>query len=96
MVKAKWISTTYGKGYNAGWITREYEYRGRRYFTSENQKRGNAMGEELWQQHKQEQARIDRELDTPEKIPTLEEIREIDKRQKEMWDEIWKMFDEAE
>lgn len=88
-MKAKWISTTYGKGYNAGWIYREYEYRGRRYTTAENRKRGNAMGEEPWQQHRKEQARIDRELDNPEPIPTPEEIKEITQRYKEQEAAMW-------
>ena len=90
--KAQWIRTTYGKGYDAGWIYRTYEYRGRKYITAENRKSGNAMGEALWQQHKKEQQRIDREIDNPEPVPTPEEVEEISRQQEEQWDAIWEML----
>ena len=92
MQKAKWIRTTYGKGYNAGWIYRTYEYRGETYQTYENVKRGNAMGEELWQQHKAEQKRIDEKLDNPKSEPKWLTPGE-EAAQKAAWDEIWKMLE---
>lgn len=91
MQKAKWISTTYGKGYNAGWIYRTYEYRGETYQTYENVKRGNAMGEEIWQQHKAEQKRIDEKLDNPRSEPKWQTPEEA-AAQKAEWDEIWEML----
>lgn len=92
MQKAKWIRTTYGKGYNVGWIYRTYEYRGETYQTYENVKRGNAMGEELWQQHKAEQKRIDEKLDNPKSEPKWLTPEE-EAAQKAAWDEIWKMLE---
>ena len=50
------------------------------------------MGEALWQQHKKEQQRIDREIDNPEPVPTPEEVEEISRQQEEQWDAIWEML----
>lgn len=89
--KAKWLRTDYGKGYNAGWVYRTYEYRGQTYMTYENNKRGNAMGEEVWMQHKEAQKNIDNMLDNPPPPPQWETREEAEKRKAE-WDEIWKMI----
>jgi len=92
MNKAKWIRTDYGKGYNAGWVYRTYEYRGCIYMTEENLKRGNAMGEELWRQHKKEQKRIDEKLDNQQPEPQWL-MPEEEAKQKAEWDAIWRMLD---
>lgn len=92
MNKAKWIRTDYGKGYNAGWVYRTYTYRGQYYTTYENLKRGNAMGEEVWRQHKAEQKRIDDKLDSPEVKPEWLTPKE-EAKQKADWDEIWEMLE---
>lgn len=91
MNNAKWIRTDYGKGYNTGWIYRTYEYRGETYITSENCKKGNAMGEEIWRQHKEEQKRIDERLDNPKQEPEWLTPEE-EAAQKAAWDEIWEML----
>ena len=57
-MKAKYI----GKSYDKQFVYLEYEYRGKRYTVYENRAKGN---EPLSWQHKSEQARIDRILDTP-------------------------------
>lgn len=91
MSKAKWIRTDYGKGYNAGWIYRTYEYRGHTYTTYENHKRGNAMGEEVWRQHKEEQKRIDDLIDSKQSEPKWETKEEAEKRKAE-WNAVWEMI----
>lgn len=63
---AKFISKYRGTGYDRNSVYLEYEYRGRTYTVHENTAKGN---EPLAWQHKSEQARIDRILDTP---PTKE------------------------
>ena len=92
MNKATWIRTDYGKGYNAGWVYRTYEYRGERYTTEENLKRGNAIDEQLWMQHKREQKRIDEKLDSPKHEPEWLTPEEEAKRNAE-WDAIWEMLE---
>jgi hypothetical protein len=64
MAKAKFISKTYGTGYDKNFIFLEYEYRGQRYEVYENRLKGN---EPLSWQHKNAQARIDREIELEEK-----------------------------
>lgn len=91
MNKAKWLRTDYGKGYNAGWIYRTYEYRGHIYVTEENRKHGNAIDEQLWMQHKEEQKRIDDLLDNPKPEPEWLTPEE-EERQKSQWDAIWEML----
>ena len=93
MNKAKWIRTDYGKSYNAGWVYRTYEYRGEHYMTEENRKRGNAMDEQLWMQHKREQKRIDEKLDSAKNEPEWLTPEEEAKRNAE-WDAIWKILEE--
>lgn len=87
-MKATWVRTDNGKGYNAGWLYRTYEYRGQYYTTYENLKRGNAMGEEVWRQHKEEQRRIDEKLDRPQTEPEWLTAEEEAKRKAD-WDAVW-------
>ena len=60
-MKAKFIGKRYGTGYERDYIFLEYEYRGRRYEVYENRAKGN---EPLSWQHKAEQLRIDKIVDT--------------------------------
>lgn len=78
-MKAKFISKHYGTGYDRGYVYLEYEYRGMTYTVYENRAKGN---EPLAWQHKNEQARIDKILDTPQQI----------KSKPINWDEIWEML----
>ena len=61
-MKARFIDKWYGTGYNRNTVYLEYEYRNERYVVTENMAKGN---EPLSWQHKTEQARIDKMLDTP-------------------------------
>lgn len=92
MSKATWVRTDYGKGYNAGWVYRTYKYRGEYYVTEENLKRGNAMDEQVWMQHKHEQKRIDEKLDNPQPEPEWLTPEEEAKRKAD-WDTIWEMLE---
>lgn len=92
MNKAEWIRTDYGKGYNAGWVYRTYTYRGQQYIIYENLKHGNAMGEEIWRQHKEEQKRIDERLDNQKQEPEWLTPEE-EAAQKAAWDETWEMLE---
>lgn len=79
MKKAKFIGKYYGASpFERDVIELEYEYRGMRYSVYENRKKGN---EPLAWQHRSEQDRIDRLLDTPDM-----ECKPFD------LDEIWKML----
>lgn len=60
MAKAKFIGKYHGTGYERDFVYLEYEYRGKTYTVYENRAKGN---EPLAQQHKSEQALIDRQLD---------------------------------
>lgn len=91
MNKAKWIRTDYGRGYNAGWVYRTYEYRGHIYTTEENVKRGNAIDEQIWMQHKREQKRIDDMLANT-MVHHEPWSEEDEKKYNEGWDNIWKMI----
>jgi hypothetical protein len=81
MKKAKFVGKYYRTSLNfeRDVIELEYEYRGMRYSVYEDRKKGN---EPLAWQHRSEQDRIDRLLDTP-KV----EGKPVD------LDEIWKMLD---
>lgn len=59
-MKAKFIGKTYGSGYDKDFVFLEYEYRGRQYEVYENRAKGN---EPLSWQHKNAQARIDRQIE---------------------------------
>lgn len=59
-MKAKFIEKTYGSGYDKDFVFLEYEYRGRQYEVYENRAKGN---EPLSWQHKNAQARIDRQIE---------------------------------
>lgn len=61
-MKARFVGKWYGTGYNRNIVYLEYEYRGERYTVTENMAKGN---EPLSWQHKAEQDRIDKMLDTP-------------------------------
>lgn len=61
-MKAKYIGKYYGKGFDRDNIYLDYEYRGMTYTIVENRAKGN---EPLAWQHRAEQDRIDRILDTP-------------------------------
>lgn len=61
-MRAKFIDKWYGTGFDRNMVYLEYEYRGERYTVTENMAKGN---EPLVWQHKSEQARIDRIIDTP-------------------------------
>lgn len=63
-MKAKFISKSYGTGFNKDYIYLEYEYKGRRYEVYEHRTKGN---EPLSWQHKNAQSRIDREIELEEK-----------------------------
>lgn len=60
-MKAKYLGKYYGSGYDRDFVFLEYEYRGVKYTVYENRAKGN---EPLSWQHSNEQARIDRLLDT--------------------------------
>lgn len=62
-MKSKFIGKWCGKGYDRNTVYLEYEYRGERYTVTENIAKSN---EPLSWQHKVEQDRIDRMLDTPQ------------------------------
>ncbi len=59
--KGKWCSRDFGNEY----VNLEYEYRGHTYVVYENRTKGN---EPLAWQHKNEQARIDNEIELEEKL----------------------------
>lgn len=59
-MKAKFIGKYQGTGYDKHMVYLEYEYRGKTYTVYENKAKGN---EPLADQHKSEQALIDRQLD---------------------------------
>lgn len=61
-MKAKFIKKYYRREFSRDIVEIEYEYRGVRYLVFEDRAKGN---EPLSWQHKSEQARIDRILDTP-------------------------------
>lgn len=60
IMKAKFIGKYYGTGFDRDYVYLEYEYRGRKYEVYENRAKGN---EPLSWQHKNAQARIDREIE---------------------------------
>ena len=62
-MKARFIGKWYGTGCDRDMVYLEYEYRGERYVVEENRAKGN---EPLAWQHKTEQNRIDKMLDTPQ------------------------------
>jgi len=62
-MKPKYIGKWCGTGYDRNTVYLEYEYRGERYTITENMAKGN---EPLSWQHKAEQDRIDKMLDTPQ------------------------------
>lgn len=80
MVRAKFISKSYGTGYDRNSIYLEYEYKGMRYTIREDRVKGN---EPLAWQHKSEQSMIDRMLEsqnkpiTPGKPINMKEIFEM-------------------
>ena len=78
-MKAKFIGKYYGTGYDRDDVYLEYEYRGMTYVVAENRTKGNEL---LAWQHKSEQARIDKILDTPQQTNS----KPIN------WDEIWEML----
>ena len=62
-MKPKYIGKWCGTGYDRNTVYLEYEYREERYTVTENMAKGN---EPLSWQHKAEQDRIDKKLDTPQ------------------------------
>lgn len=64
-MKAKFIGKSYGTGFDKDYIYLEYEYKGRSYEVYEHTTKGN---EPLSWQHKNAQARIDREIELEEKM----------------------------
>lgn len=83
--KGKWCSRDFGNEY----VNLEYEYRGHTYVVYENRTKGN---EPLAWQHKNEQARIDQEIELEEKL------KQIDKSKlataEESLDYFFSLFDE--
>lgn len=66
----------YGKGFDRDFVFMDYEYRGKEYTVYENRAKGN---EPLAWQHRNEQARIDREIEVenkPMKEPRYEDTAE--------------------
>lgn len=78
-MKAKYIRKYYGTGYDRNSVYLEYEYRGMTYTVYENRSKGN---EPLAWQHKAEQSRIDKIVDTP---------KQSNSKPFDM-DEIWNMI----
>lgn len=89
--KAKFIKYIYDR-YTRNRIGGIYEYRDKNYAIYYDEfdyiKRGSLMVK-----HKEQQSRIDRELDTVEYIPTLEERKEITKNINNMLQSVWEMMD---
>jgi hypothetical protein len=78
-MKAEYIGKYYGTGYDRDSVYLEYRYRGHRYEVHENRAEGN---EPLAWQHRSEQDRIDRLIDTEERTGSgtpfdIDEIFEI-------------------
>lgn len=88
--KAKFIKYIYDR-YTRNCIGGIYEYRDRTYTIYYDEfdyiKRGSLMVK-----HEEQQSRIDRELDTIEYIPTLEERREITKNIDNMMQSVYEML----
>lgn len=85
-MKAKFISKSYGTGFNKDYIYLEYEYKGRRYEVYEHRTKGN---EPLSWQHKNAQSRIDKMIELEHKTAsTPKEPFDIDAEM----DEIFKML----
>lgn len=73
-MKARFVGKSYERSFGRCIIRLEYEYRGMRYEVIEDRGRGN---EPLAWQHKSEQARIDRILDTKQTVSKEIDLDEI-------------------
>ena len=69
-MKAKFIGKVYDR--YGKYVDLEYEYKGHTYFIRNNFS-GNAMDESLYQQHKEEQERIDNLINNNNKTETKKE-----------------------
>jgi hypothetical protein len=87
-MKSKFVGKYYGTGFDRDYVYLEYEYRGRKYEVYENRAKGN---EPLSWQHKNAQARIDKEIQNEEKrSQSKEQIETVE----ESLDYFFKMLDE--
>ena len=83
-MKATFKYKYYGQGFDRDFVYMVYEYRGKEYTVYENKAKGN---EPLAWQHRNEQARIDREIEYANRDHGSDEVFD-DK----YFDECWKLL----